>query len=147
MRKPWDQYFMEQALHIAERATCNRARVGCILVRDNRIIAAGYNGSLNGAPHCDDVGHLMDDNDHCIRTVHSEQNALLQCAKFGISSEGATAYVTHEPCTHCRKSLIQAGVKKVIFLHPYPNQFNPFFTGNVTWKIYTGEADRADTNR
>lgn len=80
-RIPWKQYFMMQALVIAQRSTCDRALVGSVLVKDDRMIATGYNGSVSGQPHCDDVGHLMVDG-HCVRTIHSEMNALIQCAKM-----------------------------------------------------------------
>ena len=79
--------------------------------KDNRIIAGGYNGSVAGEVHCIDVGCLIED-DHCIRTIHAEMNALLQCAKQGVSSDNATIYVTHFPCLNCTKSIIQAGIKK-----------------------------------
>lgn len=141
MRKSWDQYFIEQAIHVSERGTCDRARVGCVLVKDNRIIASGYNGSPSGEPHCDDIGHLMKYN-HCIRTVHAEENAILDCARRGVTTMGATAYVTHEPCIYCRKQLIQAGITRVIYLNPYPNEYNKHFMGNVKWIRYTGEVER-----
>ena len=84
-RLDWDSYFMLSALFLASRSTCSRAQVGTLLVKDKRIIASGYNGSVHGEEHCDDVGHLMVDN-HCIRTVHSVVNAVTQCAKFGVKN-------------------------------------------------------------
>ncbi|ABS83773.1 deoxycytidylate deaminase [Bacillus phage 0305phi8-36] len=138
VRKPWDQYFIEQALHVAERGTCSRARVGCVLVKENRVIATGYNGSPKGMPHCDDIGHLMKDG-HCVRTNHAEENALLQCARLGISSEGATAYVTHEPCLYCTRQLNQAGIKRIVYVKPYPNDYNEYFIGDMDWEQYEGE--------
>lgn len=117
-RIPWHQYFMLQALVIAQRSTCNRALVGSILVRDNRMIASGYNGSVKGEPHCDDVGHLMVDG-HCVRTIHSEINALLQCAKIGISTTETTLYVTHFPCFNCSKCLAQAGIQHIRYYYDY----------------------------
>lgn len=110
-RIPWKQYFMMQALVIAQRSTCNRALVGSVLVKDHRIIGTGYNGSVSGQPHCDDVGHQMVDG-HCVRTIHSEMNAIIQCAKFGVSTENTEIYVTHFPCYNCCKALVQAGIKK-----------------------------------
>lgn len=138
MRKAWDQYFMDHAFLVAQRGTCNRARVGCVLIKGNRIIASGYNGSPSGLPHCDDEGHLMRDG-HCIRTVHAEENALLQCSRFGIASEGATAYVTHEPCVHCRKRMIQAGIVKVVYYNAYRNIDNHHFSGDIEWVHYCSE--------
>lgn len=100
---------MEVARAVSRRATCLRRKVGAVLVREGRIIATGYNGSLPGAEHCEDVGCLMV-NGHCKRTLHAELNAILQCAKFGIAAAGAVCYVTLEPCTDCRKALEAAGV-------------------------------------
>lgn len=117
-RIPWKQYFMMQALVIAQRSTCNRALVGSVLVKNNRIIGTGYNGSVSGQLHCDDVGHQMVDG-HCVRTIHSEMNAIIQCAKFGVSTENTEIYVTHFPCYNCCKSLLQAGVKKINYYFDY----------------------------
>lgn len=144
VRKPWDQYFIEQALHVAERGTCSRARVGCVLVKENRVIATGYNGSPKGMPHCDDIGHLMK-NGHCVRTNHAEENALLQCARLGISSEGATAYVTHEPCLYCTRQLNQAGIKRIVYVKPYPNDYNEYFIGDMDWEQYEGAIENGNT--
>jgi dCMP deaminase len=83
------KYFMDIAEKVSERGTCDRKKVGCILVQGNRVIATGYNGSMSKAEHCDDVGHLMVEG-HCIRTVHAEINAIAQCAKYGTPSNGAT---------------------------------------------------------
>lgn len=143
VRKPWDQYFIEQALHVAERGTCSRARVGCVLVKENRVIATGYNGSPKGMPHCDDIGHLMKDG-HCVRTNHAEENALLQCARLGISSEGATAYVTHEPCLYCTRQLNQAGIKRIVYVKPYPNDYNEYFIGDMDWEQYEGAIEHGN---
>lgn len=117
-RIPWTQYFMTQALVIAQRSTCNRALVGNVLVKDNRIIATGYNGSPYGQAHCDDVGHQLVDG-HCVRTIHSEINSLLQCASNGISTQNSEIYVTHYPCYYCSKALVQAGVRKVNYVYDY----------------------------
>ncbi len=114
MRKPWDLYFMDMAKLVATRATCNRQQVGAVIVRDKRTIASGYNGSVAGDVHCTDVGCKIVDG-HCIRTIHAESNAILQCAKFGVSTAGADLYVTHFPCLSCTKQIIQAGIRKVIY--------------------------------
>lgn len=111
---------MAQSHLLALRSTCTRLMVGATIVRDKRIIAGGYNGSISGGKHCIDDGcYLIDD--HCVRTVHAEINALLQCAKFGVPTEGAEIYVTHFPCLNCCKSLIQAGLKKVFYAQDYKN--------------------------
>ncbi|MFO7171928.1 MAG: dCMP deaminase family protein [Bacillota bacterium] len=119
-RPTWDDYFIEMARLAAARATCPRRRVGAVLVRDNRLIATGYNGAVRGAPHCDDVGCLMVDG-HCVRTVHAELNALLQCALNGVSSAGSTMYCTDFPCVGCAKAMVQAGVVRVVYLSDYPD--------------------------
>lgn len=119
-RESWDRYFMTLATTVAARSTCERATVGALLVLDHRIIATGYNGSIAGDPHCDDAGHLMRDG-HCIRTLHAEMNAILQCAENGVSTRGAAVYVTFFPCLNCTKALIQAGIKQVYFGDDYNN--------------------------
>jgi dCMP deaminase len=119
-RIPWDQYFMAQALLLSLRSTCSRLEVGATLVKDRRIIAGGYNGSVSGDVHCIDEGCYVVDG-HCIRTIHAEMNALLQCAKLGVSTENAEIYVTHFPCLPCTKAILQAGIKKIHYLNDYRN--------------------------
>ncbi|WP_313017242.1 ComE operon protein 2, partial [Macrococcoides bohemicum] len=99
---------------------CTRLSVGATIVKDNRVIAGGYNGSVSGEVHCIDEGCYIE-NSHCIRTIHAEMNALLQCSKMGVSTEGADIYVTHFPCMHCTKSIIQAGIKKIYYANDYKN--------------------------
>ncbi|ANK59703.1 ComE operon protein 2 [Loigolactobacillus backii] len=117
-RLPWDQYFMLQAVLLSLRSTCPRATVGAAIVRDQRVIAGGYNGSVSGDDHCIDVGCYLVDG-HCLRTIHAEMNAILQCAKFGVATTGAEIYVTHFPCLQCTKMLIQAGIKTIHYLKDY----------------------------
>lgn len=118
-RKSWNEYFMEITDLVASRSTCDRAFVGCLLVNDdNRIVSSGYNGSISGRPHCDEIGHTIRDG-HCIATIHAEMNALIYCAKEGISVKNCTAYVTHFPCLNCTKALIQAGIKQIYYKHDY----------------------------
>ncbi len=118
-RQSWDDYFLEISKMVAKRSTCDRAFVGCVIVnKDHRIVSTGYNGSVSGNPHCIDVGHVMRDG-HCIATIHAEMNALLYCAKEGISVNNCTAYVTHFPCLNCTKSLIQAGIKRIVYIKDY----------------------------
>ena len=119
MRKSWNEYFMDLALNVATRSTCDRAFVGCVLVNsDNRIVSTGYNGAISGNPHCDEVGHTLRDG-HCIATIHAEMNALLYCAKAGIAVKGCICYVTHFPWLNCTKSLIQAGISKIYYHEAY----------------------------
>jgi len=121
---------------VATRATCPRRRVGAILVRDHRVLATGYNGSIAGAPHCDDVGCLIvirNGRESCERTVHAELNAILQCALNGVASAGATMYCTDFPCVNCAKAMVQAGVRRVVYLadYPDPNSYEILSSGKV----------------
>ncbi|MRX71332.1 ComE operon protein 2 [Bacillus lacus] len=119
-RISWNQYFLAQSHLLALRSTCTRLAVGATIVRDKRIIAGGYNGSIAGGVHCTDDGCYVIDN-HCVRTIHAEMNALLQCAKFGVPTAGAEIYVTHFPCLQCCKAIIQAGISSVYYAMPYKN--------------------------
>ena len=118
-RQPWSEYFMELAEKLATRSTCDRAHVGAVIVNDdNRIVSTGYNGSIPGNPHCDDIGHTLREG-HCIATVHAEINAILYCAKEGIALKNTTLYVTHFPCINCTKSIISSGIKTVFYKNDY----------------------------
>lgn len=118
-RVSWDRYFMQVAHQIATRATCDRRHVGCVLVSPEReILATGYNGSVRGAPHCDDVGHDMLDG-HCVRTVHAEVNAIAQAAARGAAVRNATAYVTTCTCYSCFKMLVNADVRRIVYEGEY----------------------------
>jgi dCMP deaminase len=118
MRPTWDKYFINIALAVAERSTCDRAHVGAVLVRDKRILTTGFNGSPSGQPHCDTHGHLLVDG-HCVRTIHAETNAIIQAALHGVSTKDATCYVTHFPCINCTKSLINAGIIRIVYVDDY----------------------------
>lgn len=109
---------MEIAKVVATRSTCDRLFVGSVLVKDNRIIATGYNGAPSGLAQCDEDGHEMEEG-HCVRTIHAEHNAIIQCAYAGVSSRDAVIYITHMPCYNCQKLLINAGVKEVIYGEDY----------------------------
>lgn len=119
-RPDWDGYFMQIAYQVATRATCDRKHVGTLIVRDKVILSTGYNGSIRGTPHCDDEGHMMefDPNrgmESCVRTVHSEANAIVQAAKNGVMIDGATIYTTASPCWPCFKLIANSGIKKIVF--------------------------------
>jgi dCMP deaminase len=118
MRPNWDSYFMKIAAAVSERSTCDRAMVGCVLVRDKRILTTGFNGSPAGQEHCDEIGHLMVDG-HCVRTIHAETNAIIQAALHGVSTRDATCYVTHLPCINCTKALINAGIIRIVYGEAY----------------------------
>jgi len=113
-RSSWDQYFMDIAKQVATRATCDRKHVGAVVVRDRTILSTGYNGSIRGMPHCDEVGHMMD-NGHCIATVHAEANAILQAAKNGVRIDGASLYTTASPCWPCFKLIANSGCVRIVY--------------------------------
>ena len=120
-RVSWDRYFMNLAVQAATRSTCPRKHVGAVIVRDRAILSTGYNGSVRGAPHCDEVGCLME-NDHCVRTVHAEANAIIQAARHGVRLDGAAIYVTASPCFACFKLIANAGIRAVYFGELYRDQ-------------------------
>ncbi len=122
VRSSWDDYFLELADAASRRATCGRGRSGCVIVHERQVLVTGYVGSPIGLPHCDEVGHLIreitDENgetsEHCMRTVHSEQNAICQAAKRGVSIAGATVYTRMTPCRTCTMLLINCGIGRVV---------------------------------
>lgn len=113
---------MEIARTVATRSTCDRGRVGCVIVRDKQILVTGYAGSPKGMPHCDEAGHQMKtmihedghQSQHCVRTAHAEQNAIVQAAKLGIAIDGGTLYCKMTPCSTCAKMIINAGIRRVV---------------------------------
>ena len=115
-RPSWDEYFTKIVQATRERSPCHRLQVGCLLVKDNRIVSQGYNGFLPGCEH----NSIVRDN-HEQATVHAEQNALMDCAKRGVSCDNSTAYVTHYPCIICTRLLLAAGIKEVKYLEDYKN--------------------------
>jgi dCMP deaminase len=120
VRPGWDDYFMEIARTVATRATCPRASVGAVIVREHRILTTGYNGAPRGVPHCSDVGCTMA-GEHCVRATHAEANAIVQAALHGVSIADSIAYCTHQPCVHCSKLLISAGVRRIMYEAAYPD--------------------------
>jgi len=113
-RVTWEEYFMNIAKQVATRSTCSRKHVGAVIVRDKTILSTGYNGSIRGMPHCDEVGHMME-NDHCVATIHAESNAVLQAAKNGVMIDKAEVFITASPCWPCFKMLANAGIKKIYY--------------------------------
>jgi dCMP deaminase len=126
-RPSWDQYFMTITQQVAERSTCLRAKVGAVIVRDRSILATGYNGAPAGLPHCLDAGCLIYESknpdgeieENCFRTIHAEINAITQAARNGAAIRDADVYVTHSPCIHCMKVLINTGIKTVFYGQQY----------------------------
>ena len=124
-RIAWDKYFIEICSLVAKRATCDRAHVGTVIVnRQYQILTTGYNGSLPGMPHCDDVGHLIENN-HCIRTVHSEINAITQAVQQGISLKNAILYCNTLPCWNCIKTIVASGITEVVYSVNYRPEHLP----------------------
>jgi len=120
-RVSWDEYFMNIAREVATRSTCERKFVGAVIVRDKTILSTGYNGSVRGLAHCDEVGHMMEDN-HCVRTIHAEANAVIQAALNGTAIQGATIYVTASPCWSCFKMIANSGIRRIVFGEFYRDQ-------------------------
>jgi len=126
-RPSWHQYFLTITRNVAERSTCTRAKVGAVIVRDKNILATGYNGAPAGMPHCLDVGCLVytsrtpsgELEENCFRTIHAEINAIAQAAKNGASIRDADIYITHTPCIHCVKVLINTGIRRIFYEREY----------------------------
>lgn len=126
-RPEWDEYFLQIVDEVSKRATCDRGRNGCIIVKDKRIVSTGYVGAPSGLNHCDEIGHLIkevydekgDKKRHCVRTTHAEQNAIAQAARFGVSIDGGTLYGKMEPCLDCTKILINSGIKRIVVQKKY----------------------------
>lgn len=117
-RPSWDETYMAIANEVAKRSTCMRAHVGTVITKDNQILSTGYNGAPKGQPHCYEAGCLLEDG-HCIRAVHAEMNAIVQCAQHGTSTAGATLYVTHFPCQKCMPVIVQSGITAIVFHDAY----------------------------
>ena len=131
MRPTWDAYFMEMAEVTKNRSTCLRRQVGAILVKDKRILASGYNGAPTGLKHCEETGCLRQrlnipsgERHELCRGIHAEQNAIIQAALHGVKIQGATLYVTLNPCILCTKLLINSGIERVVFKGSYPDDFS-----------------------
>lgn len=141
-RPTWDEYFMEMAQVAAKRSTCLRRSVGAVIVKNKQILASGYNGTPMGLPHCEEVGCLREQmkvpsgkcHELC-RGVHAEQNAITQAAYHGVSVKGATIYVTHQPCVVCTKMLINAGIERVVYANPYPDELAQEMMGQSKMSI------------
>ncbi|MDY6795690.1 MAG: cytidine/deoxycytidylate deaminase family protein [Actinomycetota bacterium] len=125
-RPSWETYFMSIAHQVAERSTCLRRQVGCIIVLEKRIVSTGYNGAPSGLPHCEEVGCVREihgvasgERHELCRGLHAEQNAIIQAAMHGTAVRGGTVYCTHKPCNLCTKMLINAGIKRVYFSEGY----------------------------
>ena len=123
-RVDWNTYFMNIAREAATRSTCDRKHVGAVIVRDKTILSTGYNGSIRGMPHCDEAGHLME-NDHCVATIHAEANAIIQAAKNGVNINGGEMYTTASPCWSCFKLIANAGIRTIYYGEFYRDHKSP----------------------
>ncbi len=131
MRPSWDEYFMEMAEIVKTRSTCLRRQVGAVVVKDKRILASGYNGAPTGLKHCEETGCLREQlgipsgqRHELCRGLHAEQNAIIQASLHGVKLEGATLYVTIQPCVVCAKMVINAGISKLVFKGDYPDELS-----------------------
>ena len=144
MRKSWDEYFMEIAEIVKTRSTCLRRQVGAVIVKDNRIITTGYNGAPSGLRHCTDIGgcererlHIPSGQRHELcRALHAEQNAIIQAAKVGVSTEGATIYITLQPCVICAKMLVNAGITRIVHRGEYPDPLSQSILAEAGIEIF-----------
>lgn len=150
IKPSWDEYFLGMLEAIGRRASCDRGRSAAVLVKNNRIISTGYVGAPTGLPSCDEIGHLIERrslligpdrieiSEHCVRTFHAEMNAILSCAKEGVSTVGATMYCTMVPCRNCAMAIIQAGIVRVVAMNAYhkgQDAFDMFKQTNITIKV------------
>lgn len=130
-RPEWDDYFMDIVDIIKNRSTCLRRQVGAVIVQDKRILATGYNGAPSGCRHCEEAGCLREqlkipsgERHELCRASHAEQNAIVQAAKHGVSIDGATIYVTAQPCVICSKLIINAGIQRIVYSGSYPDKLS-----------------------
>ncbi|HID71857.1 MAG TPA: cytidine deaminase [Thermoplasmata archaeon] len=130
-RKSWEQYFMEMAILVSSRSTCLRRSVGAVIVKEKRVLSTGYNGAPTGLKHCLEIGCLREkmglapgERHELCRGIHAEQNAVVQAARFGVAIKGSTLYTTTYPCVICAKILINAGIKKIVYLSDYRDELS-----------------------
>ena len=131
-RMSWDEYFMEMAKLASKRSTCLRRQVGAVIVQDKHVIATGYNGAPKGIPHCGELGGCYREQNNIpsgerhelCRALHAEQNAIIQAATYSQGIEGATMYITHQPCVICAKMIINAGIERIVVNEGYPDEMS-----------------------
>jgi dCMP deaminase len=142
IRVDWHEYFMRIAEQVATRSTCDRKHIGAVIVRDKTILSTGYNGSVRGAPHCDEVGHDME-NGHCVRTVHAEANAVAQSARNGVMIDNSEIYITASPCLTCFKLIANSGIRVVYYKEFYRDERINRYAKEAGMKlVYMGKQDR-----
>lgn len=152
-RPSWDQYFMDLAEQVETRTTCLRRPVGSVIVKDRRILATGYNGVPSGLRHCSETGCLRQklgvpsgQRHEICRGLHAEQNAIIQAAKHGINIQGASIYVTTQPCVVCAKMLINAGIVEIVYKDPYPDELSMELLGEsgIKLRVFKPDAEHID---
>lgn len=139
----WQKRFIDLASFWSQYMTCDRARVGAVIVRDKRVIASGYGGAPSGSPTCDEIGHALFHN-HCVRTVHAEMNAIAQAARYGPSVDGCDLFCTVMPCWNCAKMIAAVGIRRVFYLEEYhPEEWDFYKTlyNNLTTEFYRIDPD------
>ena len=152
-RPSWDDYFMKIVYTVAERATCDRGKNGCVIARDKRILSTGYVGAPAGLAHCDEAGHQMktvlhedgSESRHCVRTCHAEENAIVHAAKAGVSVDDATIYTKMTPCYGCAKMIVNAGITRVVAdkdYHASAESKKLFEEAGVSFEIVNGEVEK-----
>ncbi|MEG1831543.1 MAG: cytidine/deoxycytidylate deaminase family protein [Raoultibacter sp.] len=147
-RPSWDEYFMLLATEVASRTTCLRRAVGAVIVKDRRILSTGYNGVPTGIRHCDEVGCLRQQlgvpsgqRHEICRGLHAEQNAIIQAARYGTNIEGASIYITTQPCIVCAKMIINAGITEIVYQNPYPDELSQdmLAESGITLRVFSPE--------
>lgn len=145
-RPSWDKYFLSIAKLVAERSTCLRRQVGAVIVKDKRILTTGYNGAPSGLEHCDITGCMRDElnipsgeRHELCRALHAEMNAILQAAQYGISLNGSVIYCTNQPCIICAKMIINAGIKRIVVISSYPDEFARKFLNDAGIEVVVAE--------
>jgi dCMP deaminase len=133
-RVDWHTYFMNIAREASTRSTCERKHVGAVIVREKTILSTGYNGSIRGMPHCDDIGHIME-NDHCVATIHAEANAIIQAARNGVNINGAEMYTTASPCWSCFKLIANSGIRSIYYGEFYRDERSLEIAGQIGIKL------------
>lgn len=131
-RISWDEYFMSMAQLASRRSTCLRRQIGAVIVKDNQVLATGYNGAPKGLPNCCDINSCLrqemnipsGERHELCRAVHAENNAITQCAVNGVSCKGGTLYVTASPCVMCLKQIINAGITRIVAGEIYPDKMS-----------------------
>ncbi|MFH1503773.1 MAG: cytidine/deoxycytidylate deaminase family protein [Candidatus Omnitrophota bacterium] len=149
-RPSWDEYFMKAAFLVSERSSCLRRKVGAVLVKDQQILATGYNGAPRGITHCDETGCLRQElnipsgqRHEICRGLHAEQNVILQAACHGASTKGSIIYITNTPCSICAKMIINAGIKEVIVCSDYPDKMAGELLEQAGIKVRTANVNRS----